>query len=123
MIIKFKKDLTKNDQDGFSLVYSADNKQVIIQISRTALSSMNVTAYNIADLFEQVRFEPLIECLFGGKNDDQVSLVEVIIDGDGLVLRGKLQMVYALDQVAEKIKNNSSRYVKKCYQNNKPTTF
>ena len=90
MDINFVQDKTENSQDGFTLLYKIDGQDIDLLVSRTLLGIIGVEAHTTKDLFEQVKFQPFIESAINryGKTEDPIK--EIVIDGNGAQVNGKI---------------------------------
>ena len=97
MEIKFLKNITAPDQDGFGLLYKVDNNKLEIQVGRTLLSILNINADTIEELFEQFRLEPMIESIdtFYSKEGNFIDKID--LNSDGLKIKGKIH--YSTDEL------------------------
>ena len=79
MNIKFIKDLTEKDRDGFRLLYRVDDNDLELQISNTLLGILDITANNVEELLEQYRFEALIDSIDTkySERKDEIMIIEL----------------------------------------------
>jgi hypothetical protein len=99
MDIKFIKDITEKDRDGFRLLYKVDEHELEVRISRTLLGMFNINAYTVEELFERFRLEAMIDSIdtFFSKENNYINKID--LDSDGLKIKGRVY--YSTDKLKD----------------------
>ncbi|GEM_PF-5025434 len=97
MIVKFKKNITKNDQDGFSLIFTIDGKDVELEITRSALAVLKAYTEDVSRLLEIVNFELLFNQVYDLAKDNKALVNKIVIASDWVKLNGKI--IFSKDEM------------------------
>lgn len=94
--------------DGARLSYSINEKNIYLEITKTAMITFNIS--DLSDNELGMIFIPIITDIYGDQKEQGVELEEIIIDSDGAKKEGKI--VYIKESIEEVLQRKTRKLVK-----------